>query len=50
MVYLEQLASAVSPSTPSDLAYYWDVLNRLATEADPPIASTMILNQTRKEL
>ncbi len=50
VVYLEQLTSAVYPSSPSDLAYYWDVLNQLATEADPPIASTMILNQARKEL
>jgi transcriptional regulator with XRE-family HTH domain len=50
VVYLEQLASAVYPSRAADLAYYWNVLNQLATEADPPIASTMILNQIRKEL
>ena len=50
VVYLEQLTSAVYPSSPSDLAYYWDMLNQLATEADPPIASTMILNRIRKEL
>jgi hypothetical protein len=31
-------------------AYYWNMLNQLATEADPPIASTMILNQIRREL
>jgi transcriptional regulator with XRE-family HTH domain len=50
VVYLEQLTSAVYPSSPADLAYYWNMLNQLATEADPPIASTMILNQIRKEL
>lgn len=50
VVYLEQLNSAVYPSRPTDLAYYWNMLNQLATEADPPIASTMILNQIRKEL
>jgi transcriptional regulator with XRE-family HTH domain len=50
VVYLEQLSSAVYPSSPSDLACYWDVLNHLATEADPPIASTTILDQIRKEL
>ncbi len=50
VVYLEQLTSAVYPSSPADLAYDWDMLNQLATEADPPIASTMILDQIRKEL
>jgi transcriptional regulator with XRE-family HTH domain len=50
MVYLEQLTSAIYPSSPSDLAYYWDMLNQLATEADPPIASIMILDQIRREL
>jgi transcriptional regulator with XRE-family HTH domain len=50
VVYLEQLGSAIYPSTPADLAYYWDILNQLATKADPPIASAMILNQIRKEL
>jgi hypothetical protein len=50
LVYLEQLTSAIYPSSPADLAYYWDLLNKLATEADPPIASARILNQIRKEL
>jgi transcriptional regulator with XRE-family HTH domain len=50
VAYLEQLNSAVYPSSPSDLACYRDVLNQLATEADPPIASTMFLNQIRKDL
>jgi transcriptional regulator with XRE-family HTH domain len=50
LVYLEQLNSAVYPSSPSDLAYYLDVLNQLAAEADPPIASTMLLNEIRNQL
>ncbi len=50
VVYLEQLTSAIYPSSRSDLICYWDMLNQLATEADPPIASSMILDQIRKEL
>ena len=50
VAYLEQLNSAVYPSSPSDLACYRDVLNQLATEADPPIASTTFLNQIRNQL
>jgi hypothetical protein len=50
VVYLEQIASAVYPSRRSELVYYWDVLNQLATQADPPIASLMTLNQIRKEI
>jgi transcriptional regulator with XRE-family HTH domain len=49
VVYLEQLTSAIYPSSPSDLTYYWNLLNQLATEADPPIASSMILDQIRRE-
>jgi hypothetical protein len=50
VVYLEQPTSAVYPSRPAELAYYWDMLNHLATEADPPIASTLTLDQMRREL
>jgi transcriptional regulator with XRE-family HTH domain len=50
VVYLEQLTSAIYPSSPCDLAYYWDLLNKLATEADPPIASSMLLEQIRRDL
>ena len=50
VVYLEQLMSAIYPSSPADLAHYWDLLNKLATEADPPIANSMLLEQIRKEL
>jgi transcriptional regulator with XRE-family HTH domain len=50
VVYLEQLGSGSYPSTPSDLASYRSMLNQLATEADPPIASAMIIDQIRREL
>jgi hypothetical protein len=49
VVYLEQLRSAIYPSSACDLAHYWDLLNKLATEADPPIASSMLLEQIRKD-
>lgn len=50
VVYLEQLTNAVYPSSPADPACYRDIINQLATEADPPIASTVLLNQIRSEL
>jgi transcriptional regulator with XRE-family HTH domain len=50
VVYLEMLTSAIYPSSASDLASYLNMLNQLATEADPPIATTMILDQIRREL
>jgi transcriptional regulator with XRE-family HTH domain len=50
VVYLEQLTSAVYPSSTTDLAYYWDMLNQLATAADPPIANIVTLDQIRREL
>ena len=50
VIYLEQLASATYSSSTADLAYYWDILNQLATKADPPIASAVILDQLRREL
>ncbi|MBV9381997.1 MAG: helix-turn-helix domain-containing protein [Streptosporangiaceae bacterium] len=36
VVYLEQLASAVYLTKPADTAFYADVLNRLAAEAEQP--------------
>lgn len=47
VVYLEQLTSASYPSGPSEVASYESMLDHLAAEADPPIASTMMLNQLR---
>ena len=50
VVCLEYFAGAVYPSRPTKLACYWDVLNQLATQADPPIASTLTIEQMRREL
>jgi len=49
-LYLEYFAGAVYPSRPTELARYWDILNQLATQADPPIASTLTIEQLRREL
>jgi hypothetical protein len=48
-VYLEQLDSALSTTRPADTAHYWSVLNRLATEAEPPASSRTILRQILAE-
>jgi transcriptional regulator with XRE-family HTH domain len=50
VVCLEYLMGAVYPSRPTELACYWDILNQLATQADPPIASTLTLEQIRRDL
>jgi transcriptional regulator with XRE-family HTH domain len=50
VVCLEYFSGAVYPSRSAELACYWDILNQLATQADPPIASTLTLEQLRREL
>jgi hypothetical protein len=50
VVCLKYFAGAVYPSRPTELACYWDILNQLATQADPPIASTLSIEQMRWEL
>jgi transcriptional regulator with XRE-family HTH domain len=50
VVCLEYLAGAVYPARPTELARYWDILNQLATQADPPIASTLTIEQLRRNL
>jgi transcriptional regulator with XRE-family HTH domain len=50
IVCVEYFTGAVYPSRPADLTRYWDLLNQFATQADPPIASTLILEQLRREL
>jgi transcriptional regulator with XRE-family HTH domain len=47
---LEYYGGAAYPSGPAQLTRYWDVLNQLATQADPPIASTLAIEQLRREL
>src|SRR5712691_7983990 len=44
MVYLEQHTCATYLSKPADRLYYWNVLNRLATEAAPPSSTAAILH------
>jgi hypothetical protein len=44
VVYLEQHTSAVYLSKPVDRLYYWNVLNRLATEAPPPTETEATLH------
>jgi transcriptional regulator with XRE-family HTH domain len=48
-VCLEYSTGAVYPSRPTELARYRDILNQLATQADPPIASTLTLEQMRRD-
>ncbi len=50
VVCLEYFTGAVYPSRPTELARNWDILHQLATQADPPIASTLIIEQMRGEL
>jgi hypothetical protein len=50
VVCLKYSAGAVLLSRPAELARYWDVLNQLATQADPPIASALTIEQMRREL
>jgi transcriptional regulator with XRE-family HTH domain len=45
VVYLEQLASAVYPGKPAEIQHYWNVLNQVATDAEPPAATTGILRR-----
>jgi len=46
---LEHSAGAVYPSRPEEVAFYWDVLNQLATKAVPPDGSIAILERLRPE-
>jgi hypothetical protein len=48
-VYLEQLDSAWQSSRRADTVHYWAVLNRLATEAEPPASSRAMLRRILAE-
>jgi transcriptional regulator with XRE-family HTH domain len=50
MVYLEQQTSAIYLNKPAERLYYWNVLNRLATEAAPPTDTTAILHRIQREI
>jgi hypothetical protein len=49
VVYLEQHMSASYPTKPYDRVYYWNVLNRLATEALPPTGTEAMLRRILRE-
>ena len=50
LVYLEQHASAVYLSKPTERQYFLNVLNRLATEAPPPADTEGIIHQILREI
>jgi transcriptional regulator with XRE-family HTH domain len=50
VVYLEQLTSALYPDRRDDIEYYRDILNRLATQADPPAVTPATLREIIREL
>lgn len=49
VVYLEQLNGAIYPDRPADLERYWDAMNRLVTEAEPPGRTLKLLRQILAE-
>jgi transcriptional regulator with XRE-family HTH domain len=49
VVYLEQHATASYLSKPAERLYYWNVLNRLVTDAPPPADTAAILQQILRE-
>ena len=50
VVYLEQHTTAVYLSKPAERLYYWNVLNRLVTEASPSADTEAILGQILREI
>jgi transcriptional regulator with XRE-family HTH domain len=49
VVYLEQLATALYPDRPTEIEYYWDVMNRLVVEAESPDETPTILHRILQE-
>ena len=50
VVYLEQHTTAVYLSKPAERLYYWNVLNRLVTEASPSADTEAILSKILREI
>jgi hypothetical protein len=50
VVCLGHFAGATYPSRPAEIGFYWDILNQLATAADPPIASALTLERLLRDL
>ena len=49
MVYLEQRVTALYPGRPTEIECYWDVMNRLVVEAEPPEETPTILHRILQE-
>ncbi|GAP47019.1 DUF5753 domain-containing protein [Streptomyces azureus] len=49
MVYLEQLTTALYPDRPAEIECYWDAMNRLVVEAEPPDETPTILHRILQE-
>ncbi|WP_424531432.1 helix-turn-helix domain-containing protein [Sphaerisporangium viridialbum] len=50
VVYLEQLASALYPDKPAEIMHYWDVMNSLSVQAEPPARTVASLRRMLEEL
>lgn len=50
VVYLEQLTTALYPDRQSDLDFYRDIMNRVATQAEPPAATPDLLRDILRQL
>jgi transcriptional regulator with XRE-family HTH domain len=50
LAYLEQHTTAAYLSKPADRLHYWNVLNRLATQAPPPADTEAILRHILREI
>lgn len=50
VVYLEQHNAGAFLNKPAERLYYWNVLNRLATEAPPPAGTEAKLHQILREI
>jgi hypothetical protein len=49
VVCLEQLATALYPDRPHEIERYWDVMNRLVVEAEPPDETPTIIHRILQE-
>jgi len=50
VVYLEQLTTAIYPRSPEYLLYHWNVLNRVATEAETPATTIASLRRMHNQV
>jgi transcriptional regulator with XRE-family HTH domain len=50
LVYLEQHTSAIYLNKPAERLFYWNTLNRVATEAAPPADTEAILHRIARQI